>query len=578
MRRLLFVHYDRDGLVDPHVRHLFAALAADCGDSWFIHNGEAAPGALAAVEPIAGRVIVRPNRGFDFGAWGEVITEHAAEVLACDELVLANSSCYGPLFPLAPYWAKMADVPCDIWGMTRHHGVRGLPEHLQSYFLVIRRPVLESAAFRDFWRGAASSCGTMAAAVRRGEIEFSERMRAAGFRLAACIEPEDRRENLRVGIAESFCVNNADWLIGDYRLPLLKVKAFERVPDTPVRRGGAIFAALRRSGSDYPAELITNHLRRTAPLSWQLDLPETLLTEPAEMPSAPPLKIAVMMHIYYPEMLDELLLYAGRLPADFDLIVTTPHEGVAERIENSPFRPARAKSIRVIPVPNRGRDISPWLSALPPEEHLAYDVVLKLHTKGAPNQPAAFGAEWRRWTLENLAGSAELAGAVLAAFAAEPKLGAVLPPYPPVVTEQCPEAASGSPADAALAADLLTRLGLNTPPEPERPVFGVGTMFYYRPAALAPLFKLGLKAEDFPPEPLPWRGTLAHAVERLPVRVAQGAGYYFRQSVMRGSLAEGFRRYECAALYPDRTIRPALAALKRAVLHSLRVRLGRFKG
>ena len=95
---------------------------------------------------------------------------------------------------------------------------------------------------------------------------------------------------------------------------------------------------------------------------------------------------------------------------------------------------------------------------------------------------------------------------------------------------------------------------------------------------MAPLFRLGLKAEDFPPEPLPWRGTLAHAVERLPVRVAQGAGYYFRQSVMRGSLAEGFRRYECAALYPDRTIRPALAALKRAILHSLRVRLGRFKG
>ena len=65
MRRLLFVHYDRDGLVDPYVRRLFAALAADCDDSWFIHNGEAAPGALAAVEPIAGRVIDRPNRGFD---------------------------------------------------------------------------------------------------------------------------------------------------------------------------------------------------------------------------------------------------------------------------------------------------------------------------------------------------------------------------------------------------------------------------------------------------------------------------------------------------------------------------------
>ena len=94
---------------------------------------------------------------------------------------------------------------------------------------------------------------------------------------------------------------------------------------------------------------------------------------------------------------------------------------------------------------------------------------------------------------------------------------------------------------------------------------------------MAPLLEAGLTADDFPPEPLPWRGTLAHAIERLPVAVAQGRGWYFRQSVMRDLLNRSFRRYECALLYPDRTIRPALAGLKRALLHSLRIRLGRFR-
>jgi len=44
--------------------------------------------------------------------------------------------------------------------------------------------------------------------------------------------------------------------------------------------------------------------------------------------------------------------------------------------------------------------------------------------------------------------------------------------------------------------------------------FPVGTMFWARPIALKPLFDLNFSWEDYPEEPLPYDGTLLHAIER----------------------------------------------------------------
>jgi lipopolysaccharide biosynthesis protein len=57
--------------------------------------------------------------------------------------------------------------------------------------------------------------------------------------------------------------------------------------------------------------------------------------------------------------------------------------------------------------------------------------------------------------------------------------------------------------------------------------FPVGTMFWARPEALAPLLRLGLSWDEYPPEPLPIDGTMLHALERLLPLVAEESGYHY---------------------------------------------------
>jgi rhamnosyltransferase len=60
-------------------------------------------------------------------------------------------------------------------------------------------------------------------------------------------------------------------------------------------------------------------------------------------------------------------------------------------------------------------------------------------------------------------------------------------------------------------------------------IFPVGTMFWYRPAALQPLFDLHLTSKDIPAEPVV--GSILFAIERLPVYIAWNENYDYRIAV-----------------------------------------------
>ena len=185
-RAIVFVHYDRDGVVDDHVVHAlrhYRSLA-----EWLVVVSASARALPPSLEPIVDTFISRENVGYDFCSWRAGL-ESLGKAARFDEVACANDSVYGPLFDLAPAFSDPRISEADFWGMclsdqgTKRRGAVPCP-HLQSWFFVMRRPVLESSAFTEFWNSVVP-LDQKDDIVDRYEIGMSQHFQDAGFRMAA---------------------------------------------------------------------------------------------------------------------------------------------------------------------------------------------------------------------------------------------------------------------------------------------------------------------------------------------------------------------------------------------------------
>ena len=114
---------------------------------------------------------------------------------------------------------------------------------------------------------------------------------------------------------------------------------------------------------------------------------------------------------------------------------------------------------------------------------------------------------------------------ILKAFVTDSALGLVFPEDPHL---------NDWNENRLIADDLARRMGI-TDPLPTHFDFPIGTMFWARPAALQPLFSLGLRWDDYPTEPLSEDGTILHALERLIPFAANNAGFRYATTLVPGS-------------------------------------------
>ena len=206
-RVCLYSHYDRDGLLAPHVEHALAAVAALGFRIHFVTTGPVLSQSLIdRVAPYCETIIHKDNYGLDFGAWRlawQRVRRHGVP----DELLLLNDSVYGPLSDLGAVFARMAGEPCDFWGITDSWDQK---YHLQSYFVVLRKHVLESSAFERFWRSF-WLINHKSYIVRRCEIGLTQRLLKAGFvPRALCPYTDVRTHAVRRLLSESQAAERAE--------------------------------------------------------------------------------------------------------------------------------------------------------------------------------------------------------------------------------------------------------------------------------------------------------------------------------------------------------------------------------
>ncbi|MEI6561180.1 MAG: rhamnan synthesis F family protein [Verrucomicrobiota bacterium] len=229
-------------------------------------------------------------------------------------------------------------------------------------------------------------------------------------------------------------------------------------------------------------------------------------------------KVGLHLHLYFPDVAAKIFERFQAVQTPMDLLISVPTKEFARKIEASTMSYARGRvDIRV--VPNRGRDIGPFLTEFGKEILANYDIIGHIHTKKSLDFKGSKACieNWAAFLYENLlGGKAPMADNIIGRMTSDETLGLVFPDDPNAI---------GWEKNWASAVALAERLNIAPSSLNKSFNFPVGTMFWARPAALRPLLELGLQWEDYPPEPLPYDGSMLHALERMLPFIVKHAGF-----------------------------------------------------
>lgn len=550
-RRLgIFFFYDAQGVVDGYVRTLLAGMEPHLSELVVVVNGELNDDGRAYFNEVAQRLLVRDNTGLDAWAYKTAMDAYGWDALTSfDELVLFNATIMGPIYPFSEMFEAMACRDLDFWGPTWFHEVeadprmnrQAAPRHLQTHFHVYRRSLVVSRAFQHYWDHL-PVMRSYHDSVTLHEIPFTQRFEQLGFVADAYVNSEKLE-----GFTHQPILFAPTTLLKHHRCPIIKRRSFFHdyadVLDQSVGNSTRDLYDYLCQHTDYDTTLIWDNILRTvnlADLTKNLQLTYVLPTQVAVPPTRRQ-RVALVMHMYYMELLTHMLQYASAMPQDSDLIITVGSQDKADTVRRATADMPQRVIVRL--VENRGRDVAALLVGVR-DLVLDYDVVCFIHDKKVTQvKPHSVGEGFARKCMDNVLASSEFVSHVLATFAAEPRLG-LLAPTAPNHADYFPHYTFAWGPNYGRTRDLLASLGVKVPlSEHKEPIAPFGSTFWFRPDAIRPLLERSWKYEDFPPEPLAVDGTISHAVERSYCYVAQSRGYY------SGALfSDRFARLELANL------------------------------
>ena len=281
-RVVVFVHYDRQGVVHDFVQHYLRQLH-DIGFAIVFVSNAPRLVQVEALREICALVIRRENVGYDFGAYKEGIAA-VPDLGALEMLLLANDSVYGPLYHLGGLLDRMGPEEADVWGAS-DSWERSF--HLQSYFLLFHKAALTAPAFAAFWRQLRYVQSKMWI-VRKYEIGLTRALRRSGLHCRAAFPYRQAAAALIEAVVEGNVTGDAlqdpvrkrfiqqvfhtintgvplngthffwDYLIAHMEFPFIKRDLLQKNPaHIPLLN---YWERVVRSSTDYDTDLILRHL------------------------------------------------------------------------------------------------------------------------------------------------------------------------------------------------------------------------------------------------------------------------------------------------------------------------------
>ncbi|RSJ40241.1 rhamnan synthesis F family protein [Streptococcus sanguinis] len=192
---LVYVIFESEPRLQQYKLIFLEKLAALADKTLIVVNGGLVAEDLETLGQY-GQVLVRDNTGYDTAAFREGILSLGKEKLQhCSQLMLVNDTNIGPMSDLAAVFQTMAGRNLDFWGISygeTQEDITGfnrygyIPNHLQSYFLVIEPLLLQSEEFYDYWQ-VLTDTDSREEAIGKHETTFTKYFADLGYRYDALV-------------------------------------------------------------------------------------------------------------------------------------------------------------------------------------------------------------------------------------------------------------------------------------------------------------------------------------------------------------------------------------------------------
>ncbi|HHK5602006.1 rhamnose-glucose polysaccharide assembly protein RgpF [Streptococcus mutans] len=518
-RLLLYVHFNKYNRVSSHVVYQLTQMRSLFSKVIFISNSQVADADVKMLREkhLIDDFIQRQNSGFDFAAWRDgMVFVGFDELVTYDSVTTMNDTCFGPLWEMYSIYQEFeTKTTVDFWGLTNNRATKSFREHIQSYFISFKASVLRSTAFRDFWENI-KEYQDVQKVIDQYETKVTTTLLDAGFQYDVVFDTT--KEDASHMLHADFSYYNPTAIL-NHRVPFIKVKAIDNNQHiTPYLLNDI------QKNSTYPIDLIVSHMSEInyPDFSYLLGHKYVKKRERVDLKNQ---KVAVHLHVFYVDLLEEFLTAFKQFHFSYDLFITTDSDDKKAEIEE--ILSANGQEAQVFVTGNIGRDVLPMLKL---KNYLsAYDFVGHFHTKKSKEADFWAGQSWREELIDMLVKPADN---ILAQLQQNPKIGLVIADMPTFFRYNKIVDAWNEHLIAPEMNTLWQKMGMTKKIDFNAFhtfVMSYGTFVWFKYDALKPLFDLNLTDDDVPEEPLP-QNSILHAIERLLIYIAWNEHYDFRIS------------------------------------------------
>ncbi len=195
-RALVYVIFESENQLQEYKLRFLQALSPLMDDVIVVVNGSLHVEDVNNLKSY-GQVLTRDNKGYDTAAFREGIFAFGKDKLKdYDQLFLVNDTNIGPMRDLSQVFQEMTDKHLDFWGIsfgeeqedvTKENPYGYIPKHLQSYFLVIEKLMLNDDAFYEYWTHLTDT-DSRDKAIGRHETRFTKYFSDLGYRFDAVVQ------------------------------------------------------------------------------------------------------------------------------------------------------------------------------------------------------------------------------------------------------------------------------------------------------------------------------------------------------------------------------------------------------